>query len=107
MSGRGGGRGGGRGHIAMTQAELTDLINTRVAEALAAYQAGTICKTTTSTGSLLVGQRGLLVDSAIRFGTLTTFEENGRELITLKHDQCFDRGIGVGNHISYGHSVIE
>ncbi|KAJ0859977.1 putative transcription factor interactor and regulator CCHC(Zn) family [Helianthus annuus] len=40
MSGRGGGRGGGRGHIAMTQAELTDLINTRVAEALAAYQAG-------------------------------------------------------------------
>ncbi|KAM0072267.1 hypothetical protein Hdeb2414_s0001g00034511 [Helianthus debilis subsp. tardiflorus] len=65
------------------------------------------CKTTTSTGSLLVGQRGLLVDSAIRFGTLTTFEENGRELITLKHDQCFDRGIGVGNHISSGHSVIE
>ncbi|KAJ0490247.1 putative transcription factor interactor and regulator CCHC(Zn) family [Helianthus annuus] len=40
MSGRGGGRSGGRGHIAMTQAELTNLINTRVAEALAAYQAG-------------------------------------------------------------------
>ncbi|KAM0068127.1 putative retrotransposon gag domain-containing protein [Helianthus debilis subsp. tardiflorus] len=38
--GRGGRRGGGRGHIAMTQAKLTDLINTRVAEALAAYQAG-------------------------------------------------------------------
>ncbi|KAM0031761.1 hypothetical protein Hdeb2414_s0017g00512731 [Helianthus debilis subsp. tardiflorus] len=35
-----GGRGHGRGHIAMTQAELTNLINTRVAEALAAYQAG-------------------------------------------------------------------
>ncbi|KAF5808642.1 putative pyruvate dehydrogenase (acetyl-transferring) [Helianthus annuus] len=34
------GRGHGRGHIAMTQAELTILINTRVAEALAAYQAG-------------------------------------------------------------------
>ncbi|KAJ0871368.1 putative retrotransposon gag domain-containing protein [Helianthus annuus] len=34
------GRGHGRGHIAMTQAELTNLINTRVAEALAAYQAG-------------------------------------------------------------------
>ncbi|MFS7978286.1 hypothetical protein Hanom_Chr10g00913741 [Helianthus anomalus] len=63
--------------------------------------------TTTSTGTLLVGQRGLLVDSAIRFGTLTTFKGNGRELITLKHDQCFDRGIGVGNHISSGHSVLE
>ncbi|KAM0061203.1 putative transcription factor interactor and regulator CCHC(Zn) family [Helianthus debilis subsp. tardiflorus] len=37
------GRGHRRGHIAMTQAELTNLINTRVAEALAAYQAGTIC----------------------------------------------------------------
>ncbi|KAM0063982.1 hypothetical protein Hdeb2414_s0003g00097221 [Helianthus debilis subsp. tardiflorus] len=34
------GRGHGRGHIAMMQAELTNLINTRVAEALAAYQAG-------------------------------------------------------------------
>ncbi|KAJ0702349.1 hypothetical protein HanPI659440_Chr14g0528491 [Helianthus annuus] len=34
------GRGNGRGNINMTQAELTDLINTRVAEALAAYQAG-------------------------------------------------------------------
>ncbi|KAF5806244.1 hypothetical protein HanXRQr2_Chr05g0219081 [Helianthus annuus] len=33
------GRGNGRGNINMTQAELTDLINTRVAEALAAYQA--------------------------------------------------------------------
>ncbi|KAJ0887184.1 putative retrotransposon gag domain-containing protein [Helianthus annuus] len=40
MSGRRGGRNGGCGHIAMTQAKLTDLINTRVAEALAAYQAG-------------------------------------------------------------------
>ncbi|XP_022008106.1 uncharacterized protein LOC110907430 [Helianthus annuus] len=39
-SGRGGGRGGGRGNIAMNQAELTDLIDTRVVEALAAYQAG-------------------------------------------------------------------
>ncbi|XP_022027365.1 uncharacterized protein LOC110928650 [Helianthus annuus] len=38
--GCGGGRGGGRGNIVMTQAELTDLINTRVAEALAAQQAG-------------------------------------------------------------------
>ena len=37
------GRGHGRGNITMTQAELTDLINTRVAEALAAYQAGTEC----------------------------------------------------------------
>ena len=37
------GRGHGRGNINMTQAELTDLINTRVAEALAAYQAGTEC----------------------------------------------------------------
>ncbi|XP_022013859.1 uncharacterized protein LOC110913330 [Helianthus annuus] len=36
MSGRCGGHGGGRGNIIMTQAELTDLINTRVAEALAA-----------------------------------------------------------------------
>ncbi|KAJ0500103.1 putative transcription factor interactor and regulator CCHC(Zn) family [Helianthus annuus] len=34
------GRGHGRGNINMTQAELNDLINTRVAEALAAYQAG-------------------------------------------------------------------
>ncbi|KAJ0515365.1 putative transcription factor interactor and regulator CCHC(Zn) family [Helianthus annuus] len=34
------GRGNGRGNISMTQAELTDLINTRVAEDLAAYQAG-------------------------------------------------------------------
>ncbi|KAJ0923182.1 hypothetical protein HanPSC8_Chr05g0212761 [Helianthus annuus] len=33
------GRGHGRGSINMTQAELTNLINTRVAEALAAYQA--------------------------------------------------------------------
>ncbi|MFS7974796.1 putative nucleotidyltransferase, Hydrolase [Helianthus anomalus] len=38
------GRGHGRGNINMTQAELTDLINTRVAEALAAYQAGTECQ---------------------------------------------------------------
>ena len=37
------GRGHGRGNITMTQAELNDLINTRVAEALAAYQAGTEC----------------------------------------------------------------
>ena len=37
------GRGHGRGNINMTQAELNDLINTRVAEALAAYQAGTEC----------------------------------------------------------------
>ncbi|MFS7976362.1 hypothetical protein Hanom_Chr10g00891591 [Helianthus anomalus] len=36
-------RGHERGHIVMTQAELTNLINTRVAEALAAYQAGTKC----------------------------------------------------------------
>ncbi|MFS7922846.1 putative retrotransposon gag domain-containing protein [Helianthus anomalus] len=35
------GRGHGRGNINMTQAELTYMINTRVAEALAAYQAGT------------------------------------------------------------------
>ncbi|KAJ0443539.1 hypothetical protein HanIR_Chr16g0821871 [Helianthus annuus] len=39
MSGRGG-RNGVRGNIVMTQAELSDLINTRVAEALAAQQAG-------------------------------------------------------------------
>ncbi|XP_022000066.1 uncharacterized protein LOC110897612 [Helianthus annuus] len=38
--GRGGDRGGGRGNIVMTQADLTDLINTRVAEALAVQQAG-------------------------------------------------------------------
>ena len=37
------GRGHGRGSINMTQAELTNLINTRVAEALAAYQAGMNC----------------------------------------------------------------
>ncbi|KAJ0949205.1 hypothetical protein HanRHA438_Chr01g0036161 [Helianthus annuus] len=36
-------RGHGCGNITMTQAELTDLINTRVTEALAAYQAGTKC----------------------------------------------------------------
>ncbi|KAJ0856874.1 hypothetical protein HanRHA438_Chr13g0583551 [Helianthus annuus] len=36
-------RGRGRGNITTTQAELTDLINTRVAEGLAAYQAGTEC----------------------------------------------------------------
>ncbi|KAJ0548213.1 hypothetical protein HanIR_Chr08g0381091 [Helianthus annuus] len=36
-------RGHGRGNITVTQAELNDLINTRVAEALAAYQAGTEC----------------------------------------------------------------
>ncbi|KAJ0923179.1 putative retrotransposon gag domain-containing protein [Helianthus annuus] len=35
------GRGGGRGNIVMTQAEFMDLINTRVAEALATQQAGT------------------------------------------------------------------
>ncbi|MFS7968463.1 hypothetical protein Hanom_Chr09g00797731 [Helianthus anomalus] len=40
--GRGGGRGDGRGNINMPQAELTDLINTRMAEALASQQAGTI-----------------------------------------------------------------
>ncbi|XP_022000061.1 uncharacterized protein LOC110897604 [Helianthus annuus] len=39
--GRGGDRGGGHDNIVMTQADLTDLINTRVAEALAAQQAGT------------------------------------------------------------------
>ncbi|MFS8018989.1 hypothetical protein Hanom_Chr15g01398591 [Helianthus anomalus] len=40
--GYGGGRSGGRGNINRTQEQLTDLINTRVAEALTAYQAGTI-----------------------------------------------------------------
>ncbi|MFS8004975.1 hypothetical protein Hanom_Chr13g01232091 [Helianthus anomalus] len=41
-AGRGGGRDGGRGNIVMSQAELTDLINNRVAEALTAQQEGTL-----------------------------------------------------------------
>ena len=39
MAGRNGGGRGGRGNVNMTQAELNALINDRVVEALAAFQA--------------------------------------------------------------------
>ncbi|KAJ0919671.1 hypothetical protein HanRHA438_Chr05g0232291 [Helianthus annuus] len=101
--GRGGGHGGGRGNIVMTQAELTDLINTHVAEALAAQQVGMICTDRSSLLNHILDSHSCVVFSfQVNLGTRT---RTIRLLARLKHSWIISLRCLVGLKEQGGYSV--